>query len=209
MKVIPNPHFRVLMTKRLFDIIVSTILLTIGSPVLILLILTLSIFQGIPIFFIQNRIGEKGKEFMFIKFRTMRQTPGTGNGSFDAGDRSRITPLGSFLRRTKADEIPQLINVLKGEMSIVGPRPEVKKWTEVYPEKWAIVHKVKPGITDNASIEFRNEEEILAASSDPEKTYREEILPKKLDLYIDYVNRHSFSGDLFIIIKTVKAVILG
>lgn len=128
-------------------------------------------------------------------------------GSFDAGNSSRITPFGRFLRKTKLDELPQLFNVLKGEMSIVGPRPEVKQWTEVYPEKWQIVHTVKPGITDNASIEFRNEEELLAQSVDPIKTYREEILPRKLDLYIEYVNKQSFGGDLKIIFKTIEAII--
>jgi lipopolysaccharide/colanic/teichoic acid biosynthesis glycosyltransferase len=92
-------------------------------------------------------------------------------------------------------------------MSFVGPRPEVKQWTEIYPEKWKIVHSVKPGITDNASIEFRNEEEILAKSPDPIKTYREEILPRKLDLYIDYVHSQSFLSDLKIILKTIKVVL--
>jgi lipopolysaccharide/colanic/teichoic acid biosynthesis glycosyltransferase len=92
-------------------------------------------------------------------------------------------------------------------MSIVGPRPEVKKWTEIYPEKWSVVHKVKPGITDNASIEFRNEEHILSASKDPEKTYREEILPRKLDLYIEYANNHTFSGDIVIILRTIYTVL--
>jgi lipopolysaccharide/colanic/teichoic acid biosynthesis glycosyltransferase len=128
-------------------------------------------------------------------------------GEFSAGDKSRITKTGKVLRKIKIDEFPQFINVLKGEMSIVGPRPEVKKWTEVYPEKWAIVHTVKPGITDNASIEFRNEEELLAASDDPEKTYRDVILPRKLELYIDYVNKNSLYGDIKIIFQTVFAVI--
>lgn len=161
-----------------------------------------------PVFFIQQRIGQQGKPFRLIKFRTMKVASGKTSGSFDAGDNTRITPLGRFLRKTKLDELPQLINVLKGEMSFVGPRPEVKQWTEVYPEKWKIVHSVKPGITDNASIEFRNEEEILAKSNDPIKTYKEEILPRKLDLYIDYVNNRSGWGDLIIIYKTIKVVIL-
>lgn len=139
----------------------------------------------------------------------MRVLKEASSGSFDAGNYSRITPFGRFLRKTKLDELPQLINVLKGEMSFVGPRPEVKQWTEVYPEKWKIVHSVKPGITDNASIEFRNEEELLAKSNDPIKTYKEVILPRKLDLYIEYVNTHTFTGDIKIILKTIKAVILG
>lgn len=129
-----------------------------------------------------------------------------GKHDFNAGELSRITSLGKFLRKTKLDELPQLINVLKGEMSLVGPRPEVKKWTMVYPEKWEIVHRVKPGITDNASIMFRNEEAILSQTSSPEEMYRENILPKKMDMYIDYVNNHSFSGDLKIIFNTIKSV---
>jgi len=161
-----------------------------------------------PIFFIQTRIGKGGKGFRLLKFRTMLVKPQTPEGSFDAGDQSRITALGKILRKTKLDEIPQLINVLKGDMSLVGPRPEVKKWTVVYPEQWAIVHQVLPGITDNASIEFRNEEELLAQSSNPEESYRNVILPRKLELYINYVNHHSFWGDLMIIIRTIQSVIL-
>lgn len=139
----------------------------------------------------------------------MKVATGKSDGSFDAGDNSRITPFGQFLRKTKLDELPQLFNVLKGDMSIVGPRPEVKHWTEVYPEKWKIVHSVKPGITDNASIEFRNEEEILAQSNDPIKAYREEILPRKLDLYVDYVNNRSFMGDIVIIFRTIRVIFEG
>ena len=161
-----------------------------------------------PIFFIQTRIGKGGKEFRLLKFRTMLVKPQTSEGSFDAGDQSRITSLGKILRKTKLDEIPQLINVLRGDMSLVGPRPEVRKWTEVYPEQWTIVHQVLPGITDNASIEFRNEEELLAQSSNPEETYKNVILPRKLEIYIKYVNHHSLGGDLMIIIRTIQSVIV-
>jgi lipopolysaccharide/colanic/teichoic acid biosynthesis glycosyltransferase len=157
--------------------------------------------------FIQKRIGIDGISFSLLKFRTMRVEKDTEKGSFHAGDVSRITPIGKILRKTKLDELPQLFNVLKGDMSIVGPRPEVDKWTKIYPEKWSIVHKVKPGITDNASILFRNEEVILKNSPNPEETYKNEILPKKLDLYIDYVNNHSFLGDMKIILKTINVVL--
>lgn len=136
----------------------------------------------------------------------MKVARGKENGSFDAGDTSRITPLGVFLRKYKLDELPQLLNVLTGDMSFVGPRPEVLQWTSVYPEKWKIVHSVKPGITDNASIEFRNEEMILANAQDPLKTYEEVILPRKLDLYIEYVQNRSFLGDIGIIFKTFKVL---
>lgn len=159
-----------------------------------------------PVFFIQERVGRNGKVFNLIKFRTMKVARGKERGSFDAGDTSRITPLGAFLRKYKLDELPQLLNVFLGEMSFVGPRPEVKQWTMVYPEKWKIVHSVKPGITDNASIEFRNEEIILANAEDPLETYKEVILPRKLDLYIEYVQNRSFLGDIGIIFKTFKAL---
>ena len=129
------------------------------------------------------------------------------NGKFDLGSSSRVTVLGKTLRKTKIDEIPQLINVLYGDMSIVGPRPEIKLWTEVYPDRWSIVHSVKPGITDNASIEFRNEEKLLANADEPEVIYRDVILPRKLDLYIQYVENQSFLGDVKIIFRTIKTVI--
>ncbi len=137
----------------------------------------------------------------------MRPSPGVEKREFEPGDSFRVTPLGRFLRKTKIDEWPQLANVLKGEMSMVGPRPEVPKWVAAYPERWKIVHRVKPGITDPASVIYRNEEEILAAAADPEAAYRDEILPRKLALYERYVGSHGFGRDLGIIIKTVFAVI--
>jgi len=194
--------------KPLFDRLFSFLGLLLFSLPFFFIALLIKVLMPGPVFFIQQRIGKQGRPFRLIKFRTMKVASGKTSGSFDAGDNSRITPLGRFLRKTKLDELPQLINVLKGEMSFVGPRPEVKQWTEVYPEKWKIVHSVKPGITDNDAIEFRNEEEILAKSSDPIKAYKEEILPRKLDLYIDYVNNRSGWGDLIIIYKTIKVVIL-
>jgi lipopolysaccharide/colanic/teichoic acid biosynthesis glycosyltransferase len=147
-----------------------------------------------------------GKEFKLYKLRSMTAISNQVKNSFVPGDSSRITRLGRFLRRTKIDEIPQLCNVLKGDMSIVGPRPEIKKWTEVYPEKWAVVLSVKPGITDNASIMFYNEEELLSRSPDPEGFYQNIILPKKLDLYIDYVKNQTFYEDIGIIFRTLKTI---
>lgn len=160
-----------------------------------------------PIFFIQERVGKNGRIFKLIKFRTMKVEEGKAKGSFDAGDSSRITVFGKFLRKTKIDELPQLLNVLKGDMSLVGPRPEVKKWTEVYPDKWLIVHSVKPGITDEASIIFRNEEEILRNSLNPIETYKNQILPQKLSFYIQYVHSQSFFGDIIIILRTIGHVL--
>lgn len=197
-----------MLIKRILDLIAAFIGLIILSPLFIIISLVINLLMPGPVFFIQSRIGKSGKEFRLLKFRTMLVKPRTLEGSFDAGDQSRITALGKILRKTKLDELPQLINVLKGDMSLVGPRPEVKKWTEVYLEQWAIVHQVKPGITDNASIEFRNEEELLAKSTNPEETYRNVILPRKLELYIQYVQHHSFWGDVRIILKTIQTVLL-
>lgn len=193
--------------KRTFDLFASIVGLLVIIPVFVIIAILIKLVMPGPVFFIQTRIGKGGNEFQLLKFRTMQVKLKTSEGSFDVGDQSRITPFGMILRKTKLDEIPQLINVLKGEMSLVGPRPEVKKWTQVYPEQWDIVHQVKPGITDNASIEFRNEEDILSQSLNPEETYRDVILPRKLELYINYVNHHSFFGDLRIIIRTIQTVI--
>lgn len=137
----------------------------------------------------------------------MHTIPEAEKGRFDAGNTSRVTQVGRFLRKTKIDEFPQFFNVLKGDMSIIGPRPEVEKWVNVYPGRWKRVHAVRPGITDPASIAFRNEEEILAAAIDPETTYREIILPKKLDMHEDYVRNQSFFGDLQLLFKTAYAVV--
>ncbi len=194
------------MGKRLFDIVVSGIGLCLLSPFFVMIIVLIIILDGGNPFFVQQRVGKGGRLFSFYKFKTMKPGLASGKHDFSAGETSRITPLGEILRKTKMDELPQLINVLKGEMSLVGPRPEVKKWTLVYPEKWKIVHRVKPGITDNASILFRHEEDLLAGASSPDDTYREMILPKKLEIYIDYVSNRSFSGDIKIILKTIKAV---
>ncbi|GMT46395.1 MAG: glycosyl transferase [bacterium] len=194
------------MGKRLFDIIAAGIGLCLLSPLFLIITVFILIFDGGNPFFIQQRIGKNGQGFPLIKFKTMKPGLASDRDGFSVGNVSRITPFGKFLRKTKLDELPQLLNVLKGEMSLVGPRPEVKKWTLVYPEKWEVVHRVKPGITDNASIAFRNEEEILAGGEVPDYTYREVILPKKLDLYVDYVHNRSFSGDIIILLKTIKTV---
>jgi lipopolysaccharide/colanic/teichoic acid biosynthesis glycosyltransferase len=193
--------------KRIFDVITSTLGLVILSP--LLLIIAFSIKSSTPgnIFFRQLRVGKDGTLFPLIKFRTMQNIPLASEGRFDPGDKSRVTRIGSFLRKYKLDELPQLINVIKGEMSVVGPRPEIKQWTEVYPEKWEIVLKVTPGITDNASIVFSDEEELLSKSDNPNETYRDVILPRKLDLYVSYVNNHSFSGDIGIIFRTLIKII--
>lgn len=194
--------------KRIIDILFALIALIFLIIPFTLIALLIKIKMPGPVFFVQSRVGKAGKLFKLFKFRTMSVASGKTSGSFDAGDSSRITPLGRILRRTKMDELPQLINVLIGDMSIVGPRPEVQQWTQIYPDQWKIVHSIRPGITDNASIMFRNEEEILANSQDPALTYKEEILPKKLKMYVEYVQNHSVLLDTKIILTTIKEVII-
>lgn len=194
--------------KRTFDIITSILGLLLLLPLFIIVAVLILITMPGPIFFQHKRLGKYGKPFILYKFRTMRIIKHSDMHSFHIGDFSRVTSLGRILRKTKIDELPQLINVIKGDMSVVGPRPEVEQWTKVYPEKWEIVHRVKPGITDNASVLFRNEEKILAASNNPIETYKALILPQKLELYIDYVNNNSFFGDLKLIFITFITIII-
>jgi lipopolysaccharide/colanic/teichoic acid biosynthesis glycosyltransferase len=193
--------------KRLFDLVVSLIGLLVLSPLFLIIAFAIVIDNKGPVLFRQLRAGRNGRDFLVYKFRTMMKAPDHIEGNFNPGDRSRITSVGQLLRKSKLDELPQLINVLKGDMSMVGPRPEIPRWVSVYPERWEKVLSVRPGITDNSSILFRDEESILSQSEDPEKTYREIILPKKLDLYEQYVESHSFSGDLKMIFRTLFSII--
>ena len=194
------------MVKRGFDLLLAALALLLIAPLLAVLAIAVRLSSAGPALFCQERIGRYGRVFVLFKFRTMQVRKGTEKGSFDAGNATRITPIGRILRKTKLDELPQLWNVLAGDMALVGPRPEVRKWVEVYPDRWAKVLTVRPGITDPASIVYRDEEEILARSADPERTYREEILPHKLSLYEEYVHSRSFLGDIGIIFKTLKVV---
>jgi lipopolysaccharide/colanic/teichoic acid biosynthesis glycosyltransferase len=193
--------------KRIFDFLVSLTGILMLSPLFLLLACLIKLFDHGPVFFMQKRVGERGRLFDLYKFRTMKPAAGYENGIFEPGNSQRITTLGKFLRKAKIDELPQLINVLKGEMSIVGPRPEVEKWVAVYPEKWQRILTVKPGITDRASIEFRNEEELLSQSINPEYTYMNLILPRKLDLCLDYVDNHRPMDDVRILLLTFKTVL--
>jgi lipopolysaccharide/colanic/teichoic acid biosynthesis glycosyltransferase len=197
----------VLPIKRIFDLFLVSFFVWLILPLLLFGFILVLLFDGKHVFFIQQRVGFVGKEFKLIKFRTMSAQPASAQGSFDVGSSARVTAVGALLRRTKLDELPQLWNVLRGDMSLVGPRPEVCKWVDAYPERWKKVHQVLPGVTDPASIVYRNEEQLLAHSSDPEKTYREEILPHKLSLYEDYVDNHSLLGDVRILFQTVAALI--
>jgi len=194
--------------KRLFDFIASFFGLILLTLVFVLAALWIKIDSRGPIFFRQERVGFQGSIFRIHKFRTMVLDAEKKGKQITVGVDSRITTVGSFLRKYKLDELPQLIDVLVGNMSLVGPRPEVSKYIDYYSddEKHDVL-SVKPGITDNASIEFRNENELLASSKDPEATYISEVLPKKIALYRKYVRERSFFGDVAIIFKTIFLVL--
>lgn len=192
--------------KRTIDVAVALFGLVVTAPIAAAAAVGTWITNGRPAIFRQVRVGLHGQTFTILKFRTMRSS-GTTTTDFAPGDSSRVTALGAWLRATKIDELPQLVNVLRGEMSIVGPRPEVARWVAAYPDRFDRVLSVRPGITDPASVVFRHEERILAESRDPESTYRDEILPRKLDLYEDYVTTWSLRGDLGIVLATLRVIV--
>jgi lipopolysaccharide/colanic/teichoic acid biosynthesis glycosyltransferase len=195
------------MIKRIFDIFFSLFVLAILSPLLsVVILLILSDSKG-GAFFHQTRVGKNGVEFKLHKFRTMK--PASENsGQLTVGMRdSRITKVGYYLRKSKLDEMPQLWNILVGEMSVVGPRPEVPKYVALYNAQQRLVLTVKPGLTDYASIKYVKENEILEKSSNPEQTYIDEIMPEKLALNIQYIREKSMLVDLKIIINTALAII--
>lgn len=190
--------------KRLFDFSASLIGLLVLAPVVLVIAAAIRIGSKGPALFRQERVGRFFEPFTILKFRTMTTLTGAESGRFDAGDQSRVTSIGRLLRATKLDEIPQLWNVIKGEMSLVGPRPEVAKWVTHDNPQWHIVLSVRPGITDPAAIEFSNEEQLLAGANDPESMYREQILPRKLQLYVDYIQNRSLITDLLVILRTFR-----
>jgi len=195
------------MSKRLFDLVLAGVGLIVLAPVFAAIALWVKLDSPGPVFFRQVRIGQHGKPFRIHKFRTMLPSSGTPL-QLTVGEDSRITRSGRFLRRLKLDELAQLVDVVQGSMSLVGPRPEVPKYVALYPDDVrAIVLSVKPGITDSASIRYRNESEILARAADPEREYVEAILPVKLQYYVQYVNTRTLAADLRIILKTLGAII--
>lgn len=193
--------------KRLFDIFSSAIVLVLLSPLLILLALAITIDSKGGVFYKQERIGKNGKAFMLYKFRSMR-TGADRKGLITVGSNDdRTTKVGRFIRKYKLDELPQLINILKNEMSVVGPRPEVEKYVRLYTAEQRKVLSVKPGLTDLASLAYINENEILGKAAHPEKTYVEQIMPAKLRLNLEYIEKQSFWFDLKIIAKTVLRIL--
>lgn len=188
--------------KRLFDIIFSLIILVLFLPFGLIISLLILLSGKGGVFYIQERVGKNGKPFGLLKFRTMRKDADK-LGKLTVGMRDpRITKIGYYLRKSKLDEFPQFINVLKGEMSVVGPRPEVKEYTDLYTDEQRKVLTVKPGITDFASLEYYRENELLGKSDDPRQTYIEEIMPEKIKLNLKYIESQGLGTDLKIIGRT-------
>ena len=196
-----------LAAKRLMDIAISGCALLVIWPVLVLIAAAIVIDDPGPVFYRQVRVGRNGKTFRIFKFRTMIVDADKKGLAITVGRDSRITRVGSFLRRTKLDELAQLINVFCGEMSFVGPRPEVQKYVDLYTPYQRQVLLVRPGITDYASIAYRNENDLLAGTDDPEKMYIEEIMPAKIELNMKYLREISPVADIRLIFSTIIAVI--
>jgi len=193
--------------KRLLDVLLAAVGLAVLWPFLALIAVLIRLESGSPVLFRQTRVGRGGREFTMLKFRTMTTDRARESAQFNAGDASRVTRLGRILRASKLDELPELINLIAGDMSVVGPRPEVPRYVRRYdPAMKRLVLSVRPGLTDWASIKYRDEEELLRESPDPERTYVEKILPDKLALASEYVRRVSLVEDVRIIARTLAVV---
>jgi lipopolysaccharide/colanic/teichoic acid biosynthesis glycosyltransferase len=196
-----------MISKRLFDIFFSIVGLTILLPLFLVIALVIAIESKGGVFYLQHRVGKNNIDFKLYKFRTMFVNSDK-SGLITVGMRdSRITKVGYILRKYKFDELPQLLNVLQGSMSFVGPRPEVRKYVELYNDTQLKVLKVKPGITDYASIEYSNENELLGNASDPDQLYVEVIMPAKLSLNLKYIQEISIATDVKLILQTIKKII--
>ena len=194
------------MLKRIFDIILSLFGLIILLPFMLIIAIFIKLDSKGPVFFKQLRVTKNGREFKIFKYRTMR----VGSDKYSqitVGKDDRITKIGLFLRKYKLDEIPQLINVFIGDMSLVGPRPEVPKYVALYTDEQKEILKVRAGITDYASIEFSNENDLLASEEDPEKAYIKKVMPKKIELNKKYISEISMLTDIKIILLTIKKIL--
>lgn len=193
--------------KRLFDIVASGLGLIVLSPLFLILAIWIKLDSKGPVFYRQVRVGYKNKDFRIFKFRSMRVGADKGSLVTIGGHDPRVTRSGYFIRKFKFDELPQLINVFLGDMSLVGPRPEVRHYVDYWTSEQMHVLDVRPGITDPASIKFRNENELMEKAEDPEKYYIEVIMQEKIKLYLEYVEKHSFFYDLGLIFKTFFVII--
>lgn len=204
-RIVTPPSAATMACKRAFDILCSFLGLTVLSPVLLVVSVLVAVTSPGGVFFRQERIGKDGKPFRIFKFRSMRKD--NAGLKITTGNDSRITPVGRFLRKSKIDELPQLINVLVGDMSFVGPRPEVADYVNLYTPYQRQVLLVRPGITGLASIRFRNENDLLTASDDSNRTYVEQIMPRKIDLDLEYIPHASVFYDIKLIFQTFAVVI--
>ena len=195
------------MPKRTYDTVFSFIGLIAAFPLLFLIALLIKLDSAGPVFYRGVRVGYKGKQFRLYKFRSMIVNAEQIGGSSTADDDPRLTKVGRFLRKHKLDELPQLINVLKGDMSFVGPRPEVQHYVDLFTEQERLILSVRPGITDLASLWNSDEGAILAGSPDPDKAYMEKIRPEKIRLQLEYIRTRSFWTDILIMLQTVAPMI--
>jgi lipopolysaccharide/colanic/teichoic acid biosynthesis glycosyltransferase len=193
--------------KRLFDVIASGLGLIVLSPLFLVLAIWIKLDSKGPVFYRQVRVGYKNKDFRIFKFRSMRLGADKGSLVTIGGHDPRVTRSGYFIRKFKFDELPQLINVFLGDMSLVGPRPEVRHYVDYWTPEQMHVLDVRPGITDPASIKFRNENELMEQAEDPEKYYIEVIMQEKIKLYLEYVEKQSFLYDIGLIFKTFFVII--
>lgn len=193
--------------KRLFDIIASGLGLIVLSPLFLVLAIWIKLDSKGPVFYRQVRVGRDNKDFRIFKFRSMRVGSDKGSLVTIGGHDPRITRSGYFIRKFKLDELPQLINVFVGDMSLVGPRPEVRHYVDYWTPEQMHVLDVRPGITDPASIKFRNENELMEQAENPEKYYIEVIMQEKIKLYLEYVEKHSFLYDIGLIFKTFFVIV--
>jgi len=195
--------------KRVFDVVASGLGLIVLSPLFLILAIWIKLDSRGPVFYRQIRVGRFNKDFRIFKFRSMREGADKGSLVTIGGHDPRITRSGYFIRKFRFDELPQLINVFMGDMSLVGPRPEVRHYVEYWTPEQMHVLDVRPGITDSASIKFFNENELMEGAEDPEKYYIEVIMQEKIKLYLDYVDNHSFFGDIGLIFKTFRVIVKG
>jgi len=193
--------------KRLFDIIASGLGLIVLSPLFLVLAIWIKLDSKGPVFYRQVRVSRDNKDFRIFKFRSMRVGSDKGSLVTIGGHDPRITRSGYFIRKFKLDELPQLINVFVGDMSLVGPRPEVRHYVDYWTPEQMHVLDVRPGITDPASIKFRNENELMEQAENPEKYYIEVIMQEKIKLYLEYVEKHSFLYDIGLIFKTFFVIV--
>ena len=192
--------------KRLFEVIIASLVLIIVLPVFALIAIAIKLDSKGAVFYRQVRVARYNKDFRIFKFRTMVSDADKKGSQITVGGDSRITRVGKFLRITRLDEFPQMMNILIGDMSLVGPRPEVRRYVEHYtPEQMATL-LIRPGVTGTASIVFKDENDMLTASENPETTYIEEILPIKMGINLQYVKELSFFGDIWIVLKTIACV---